>query len=70
MAKLFITLSKEAFLHNFRQFLENWIFDGNYTGADLTKKGGNFELNQIGLRKYFLAKLFIPLIIRSVSPQF
>ena len=29
--------SKEVFLHNFRQFLENWIFDGNSTGADLTK---------------------------------
>ena len=25
------------FLHNFRQFLENWIFDGISTGADLTK---------------------------------
>ena len=29
--------SKEVFLHNFRQFLENWVFDGNSTGADLTK---------------------------------
>ena len=29
--------SKEVFLHNFRQFLENWIFDGISTGADLTK---------------------------------
>ena len=28
---------KEVFLHNFRQFLENWFFDGNSTGADLTK---------------------------------
>ena len=25
------------FLHNFRQFLENWIFEGISTGADLTK---------------------------------
>ena len=25
------------FLHNFRQFLENWIFKGISTGADLTK---------------------------------
>ena len=30
-------LSKEVFLHNFRQFLENWIFEGILTGADLTK---------------------------------
>ena len=29
--------SREVFLHNFRQFLENWIFEGNSTGADLTK---------------------------------
>ena len=29
--------SKEVFLHNFRQFLENWYFDGISTGADLTK---------------------------------
>ena len=25
------------FLHNFRQFLENWNFEGISTGADLTK---------------------------------
>ena len=30
--------SKEVFLHNFRHFLENWIFEGNSTGADLTKR--------------------------------
>ena len=29
--------SKEVFLHNLRQFLEIWIFDGNSTGANLTK---------------------------------
>ena len=29
--------SKEEFLHNFRQFLENWIFDGISTGVTLTK---------------------------------
>ena len=29
--------SREVFLHNFRQFLENWIFEGNSTGLDLTK---------------------------------
>ena len=29
--------SKEVFLHNLRQFLENWIFEGISTGADLTK---------------------------------
>ena len=121
------------FFHNFTQFLENWIFEGISTGADLTKMVkiwtiwnwakklffgkiicsthqrkcfstilGNFwkieflkeyrqdkiicsvspqfylkkwwcwkfELSQFVLRKYFLAKLFVPLIKGSVSPQF
>ena len=116
------THQKEVFLHNFRQFLENWIFDGISTGADLTKmvkiwtilncakkiffgnfvcsthqrkcfstilgsfwkiefltvyrqartlqKWWKFEPSYIVLRKYFLAKLFVPLIKGSVSPQF
>ena len=110
------------FVHNFRQFLENWIFEGISTGADLTKmvkiciisicakkiffgkiicsthqrkcfstilrnfwkieflkeyrqartlqKWWKFVLSQFVLRKYFLAKLFVPLIKESVSPQF
>ena len=29
--------SKEVFLHNLRQFLEHWIFEGISTGADLIK---------------------------------
>ena len=29
--------SKEVFLQTFRLFLENWIFDGKSTAADLTK---------------------------------
>ena len=29
--------SKEVFLHNLRQYLENWIFEGISTGATLTK---------------------------------
>ena len=33
----FFHSSKEVFLHNFRQFLENWIFEGISTGAELTK---------------------------------
>ena len=114
--------SKEEFLINFRQSLENWIFEGISTGADLTKmvkksiisicakkiffgkiicsthqrkcfstilgnfwkieflkeyrqartlqKWWKFVLSQFVLRKYFLAKLFVPLIKGSVSPQF
>ena len=114
--------SKEVFLHNFRQFLENWIFEGISTGTELTKmvkiwtilncakkiffvkiicsthqrkcfsiilgnfwkieflkeyrqarslqKWWKFELSWIVQRKYFLSKLFVPLIKESVSPQF
>ena len=110
------------FLHNFRQFLENWIFEGISTGADLTKmvkistilicakkiffgkiicsthqrkcfstilgnfrkieflkeyrqartlqKWWKFELSKIVLRKYFLSKLFVPLITGSVFHNF
>ena len=114
--------SKEVFLYNVRQFLENWIFEGISTGADLTKmvkiciisicakkiffdkiicsthqrksfstilgdfwkiellkefrqartlqKWWKFVLSQFVLRKYFLTKLFVPLIKGRVSPQF
>ena len=61
--------SKEEFLHNFRQFLENWIFEGISTGTPLTKMV-KFVLSQFELRKYFLAKLFVPLIKGSASPKF
>ena len=37
LAKLFVP-KIEVFLHNFRHILENCIFDGNSTAADLTKK--------------------------------
>ena len=38
LSKLFVLhSSKEVFLHNFRQFLEIWFFEGISTGADLTK---------------------------------
>ena len=49
--------SKEVFLQttNFRQFLENWIFDGKSTAANLTKMVKIFVLSQNVLRKYFLA---------------
>ena len=41
------------FLHNFRQFLENWIFEGISTGADLTKMVKICIFFQFVLWKYF-----------------
>ena len=60
--------SKEVFLHNFRQFLEN-EFLKEYRQALTLQKWWKFVLSQLVLRKYFLAKLFVPLIKESVSPQ-
>ena len=37
LSKYLFHSSKEVFLHNFRHFLENWIFEGISTGAILTK---------------------------------
>ena len=56
------------FLHNVTQFLENWIFEGISTGADLTKMVKIYIIS-ICAKKIFLAKLFVPLIKESVSPQ-
>ena len=61
--------SKETFLQHLRQFLENWIFDWKSTGVDLTNCE-NLVLSQNGVRKYFLAKLFVPLIKRNISTSF
>ena len=37
LSKLFVPLITGSVFHNFRQFLENLIFEGISTGADLTK---------------------------------
>ena len=61
--------SKEVFLHNFRQFWANWIFEGISTGADLTKMVKIWTILNC-VKNYFLAKLFVPLIKGRDSPQF
>ena len=58
------------FLQTFRLVLENWIFDGKIHSPGPYKNGENFVLSQNVLRKYFLAKFFVPLIKRSVSTTF
>ena len=37
LATLFVPLIKRSFLQTFKAVLENWIFDGKSTAADLTK---------------------------------
>ena len=58
------------FLLTFRLFSKNWIFDKKSTAAFPYKNGENFLLSQNVLRKYFLAKYFVPLIKRNVSTNF
>ena len=48
--------SKEVFLHNFRQFLENWIFEGISTGANLTKMVKNWIILNCA-KKIFFGKI-------------
>ena len=48
--------SKEVFVHNFRQFLENWIFEGISTGADLIKMV-KICIISIGAKKIFFDKI-------------
>ena len=69
--------SKETFLQHLRQ---NWIFEKNDRRRPLKlfenhqartlQNSENFELSQNGVRKYFLAKLFLPLIKRNISTTF
>ena len=58
------------FLQSLRQFLENWIFWQKIHSRDPYKNVENFLLSQNVLRKYFLAKFFVPLIKRNVSTNF
>ena len=62
--------SKEVFLQNFRQFLENWNFDRNSTGAALTKIVKILYYLKLCQKNIFFSKLLVPLIKGSVSPQF
>ena len=61
--------SKEEFIHNFRQFLENWIFEGILTVTYLIKMVIICIISICG-KKIFLTKLFVPLIKGSFCPQF
>ena len=63
------THQRKCFCTIFRDF---WKIEflKEYRQARTLQKWWNFLLSLFVLRKYFLAKLFIPLFKRSVSPQF
>ena len=69
LAKLFVPLIKGSVSPQLYAILENWIFEGISTGADLTKMV-KICIILICAKKIFFAKLFVPLIKGSVSPQF
>ena len=56
--------SKEVFLHNFRQFMENWIFEGILTGADLTKTV-KICIILICAKKIFFVKIICSTLLRK-----
>ena len=55
--------SKEKFPHNLRQFLENWIFEGISTGADVTK------MVKICIISFCAKKIFFGKIICSTHQR-
>ena len=66
--KIICYSSQEVFLHNFRQFLKIEYLT-KYRQARTLQKWWKFVFSQFVLRKYYLAKLFVPHIKGSVSSQ-
>ena len=66
---IYSTHQKKCFSIMLRNF---WKIEflKEYRRARTLQKWWKFVLSQLVLRKYFLTKLFVPLIKRSVSPQF
>ena len=61
--------SKETFLQYCGSFLKIEFLTENRQ-AQALQNSENLELSQNGVRKYFLAKLFVPLIKRNFSTIF
>ena len=64
------THQKKCFYKLLGCFKKKWIFDGKSTATIPYKNGKNLLLSQNVLRKYFLAKFFVPIIKRNVSTKF
>ena len=70
LATLFVPLIKRSFSTNFKAVFGKLNFWQKIHSRGPYKNGENFVLSQNVLRKYFLAKFFVPLIKRSVSTNF
>ena len=69
-AKFFVPLIKRNVSTNFKAGFGKLNFWRKINSRGPCKNGENFVLSQNVLRKYFLAKFFVPLIKRSVSTTF
>ena len=69
-AKFFVPLIKRSDSTNFKAVFGNLNFWRKINSRGPYKNGENFVLSQNVLRKYFLAKFFVPLSKRSVSTNF
>ena len=70
LAKFFVPLIKRSVSTNFKAGFGKLNFWRKIHSRGPYKNGENFVLFQNVLRKYFFAKLFVPLIKRSVSTNF
>ena len=69
-AKFFVPLIKRSVSTYFKAGFGKLNFWRKIHSPEPYKNGENFVLSQNVLRKYFLAKFFVPLIKRSVSTNF
>ena len=70
LATLLVPLIKRSFSTNFQAVFGKLNFWRKIHSRGPYKNGENFVLSQNVLRKYYLAKFFVPLIKRSVSTNF
>ena len=70
LAKFFVPLIKRSFSTTFKAVYGKLNFWQKIHSRGPYKNGKNFVLSQNVLRKYFLAKFFVPLIKRSFSTTF
>ena len=70
LAKFSVPLIKRSVSTNFKAGFGKLNFWRKIHSRNPYKNGENFVLSQNVLRKYFLAKFFVPLIKRSVSTNF
>ena len=70
LAKLFVHFIKRSVSPQLQAIFGNLNFCRKFDRRGPYKNSENLVLSPIVWRKYFLAKLFVPFIKRSVSPQF